>query len=418
MEFASTVIEPPRFPPTAPAPSEPRVIRFDVSFATIAKVMLAVAGAWLLGQLVRVVLVLVAALFIGGTLSPIIEWFETHRVRRGLAIALVFSTLVIVTVLMIVLTIPELLDQIKNLQAQEPVWRARAVEWLSRSPLTVPLAGTLRDLRIDTFTNLSAANAIAFSTRVGGFLAYSMAAIFLALYGLIDRDRLRGILFAMVPRERHMRLSRIMLRLETIVGGYIRGQVITSTLMAAFMFILLTACGVPNALALAVFGGAADVLPYIGPILTIGPAVVASLGQGALTATVVLILMFAYEEFESRVLIPVVYGRALRLPSTVVMFALLVGTTLMGIVGALVALPVAAALVMLVQELRFELPGEPAPGVGNKRRKDDDQGNWLYADLTRGMPAEQAAAIAVELSDERKKQEAGAELAPVAVPAP
>lgn len=411
------MIEPPRVP-TAPAPPEPRVIRFDVSLATIAKVMLAVAGAWLLGQLVPVLLVLVAALFIGGTLSPIIEWFEAHRVRRGLAITLVFGALVIVTVLIILLTIPELLDQVKNLQAQEPAWRARAVAWLGRSPLTVPLAGALRDLRIATWANLSAANAIAFSTRIGEFLAYSMAAIFLALYGLIDRDRLRGILFAVVPRGRHMRLSRIMLHLETIVGGYIRGQVITSTLMAAFMFILLAACGVPNALALAVFGGAADVLPYIGPFLTIGPAVVASLGQGALTTTVVLILMFAYEEFESRFLIPVVYGRALRLPSTVVMFALLVGTTLMGIVGALLALPVAAALVMLVQELRFELPGEPAPGVGNQRRRDDDRGNWLYADLTKGMPAEQAAAIAVELTDERKKEEAGAEQAPVAVPAP
>ena len=412
------MIEPPRFPPVAPAPSEPRIIRFDITFATIAKVMLAVAGVWILGQLVPVLLVLVAALFIGGTLSPIIEWFEAHRIRRGLAITFVFGALVIVTVFVIVLTIPELLDQVKNLQAAEPAWRARAVAWLSRSPLTVPLASALRDLRLATWTNLSAASAIAFSTRIGEFLAYSMAAIFLALYGLIDRDRLRGILFAVVPRERHMRLSRIMLHLETIVGGYIRGQVITSTLMAAFMFILLAACGVPNALALAVFGGAADVLPYIGPFLTIGPAVVASISQGPLTATVVLILMFVYEEFESRFLIPVVYGRALRLPSTMVMFALLVGTTLMGIVGALLALPVAAALVMLVQELRFELPGEPAPGAGNQRRKDDDRGNWLYADLTKGMPAEQAAAIAVELTDERKKEEAGAELAPVAAPAP
>ena len=416
MECATTVIEPPKSSPVPAAP-ETRVIRFDVSFATIAKVMLAVAGAWLLGQLVPVVLVLVAALFIGGTLGPIIEWFEANRVRRGLAITLVFGALVIITVLIIVLTIPALIDQVKNLQAGEPAWRASAVAWLGRSPLTVPLANAVRDLRVATWANLSAADAITFSTRIGGFLAYSMAAIFLALYGLIDRDRLRGILFAMVPRDRHMRLSRIMLQLETIVGGYIRGQVITSTLMAAFMFVLLASCGVPNALALAVFGGAADVLPYIGPLLTIGPAVVASLGQGPLTVSVVLILMFAYEEFESRILVPLVYGRALRLPSTVVMFALLVGTTLMGIVGALLALPVAAALVMLVEELRLELPGEPAPDVGNRRRRDDDRGNSRYADLTQGMPAEQAAAIAVELSDERKKEEAGAELVPAAVPA-
>ncbi len=407
--------EPPRLPPAVSAPTEPHVVRFDVSFATIAKVMVAVAGVWLLGQLIPVVLVLVGALFIGGTLGPVIEWFEAKKVRRGVAIALVFGALVLATMLIIVLTIPALLDQVKNLQAGEPEWRARAVAWLRRSSLTAPLASALRDLRLAKWVSLSVDNAIEVSTRIGEFLAYSMAAIFLALYGLIDRDRLRGILFALVPRAQHMRLSRIMLNLETIVGGYIRGQVITSALMAVFMFILLAACGVPNALALAVFGGAADVLPYIGPLLTIVPAVVASLGQGPVIVSVVLILLLAYEEFESRFLIPVVYGRALRLPSTVVMFALLVGTTLMGVLGALLALPVAAALVMLAEELGFELPGEPVSDAGNERRENDNRGDSLYADLTQGMPAAQAAAIAAELSDERKKDEAGAGDEPAAV---
>ncbi len=114
----------------------------------------------------------------------------------------------------------------------------------------------------------------------------------------------------------------------------------------------------PNALAIAVFGGVADVLPYIGIFLTIGPAVVAALAKGPTVTVIVLALMLAYEEFESRVLVPVVYGRALRLPSSVVLFSLIVGATLLGIVGALLALPVAAAILMLIEELRVELPGE------------------------------------------------------------
>ena len=259
--------------------------------ATIARIVVVLAGLWLLGQLVPVILVLVAALFLVGTLSPVIEWLETRHVGRGVAITIVFSTLVIVTVLVIALTIPELLDQVKNLQAQEPAWRKRAVEWLGRSPLTLPLAESLRTTQLVALVDLTPASALAVSTRIGEFLAYSMAAIFLALYGLIDRDRLRGALFAVIPREHHMRLSRILLNLETIVGGYIRGQLLTSVLMASFMFVLLEACGVPNALALAVFGGAADVLPYVGPFLTIGPAVVASLGRGPLIVGIVLVLM-------------------------------------------------------------------------------------------------------------------------------
>ena len=232
-----------------------------------------------------------------------------------------------------------------------------------------------------------------------------MGAIFLALYMMIDRDRLRGGLYSVVPRSHHIRLSRIMMNLETIVGGYIRGQVITCALMAVFMFILLVACGVPNALAIAVFGGIADVLPYIGIFLTMGPAVVAALAQGPVVTVIVLVLMLAYEEFESRVLVPVVYGRAMRLPSSVVLFSLIVGATLLGILGALLALPVAAAIVMLIEELRVELPGETEGLESAKVRMKDDRGEQEYERRTEGMTAGKAAAIAVEMADERKKEE-------------
>jgi predicted PurR-regulated permease PerM len=177
--------------------------------------------------------------------------------------------------------------------------------------------------------------------------------------------------------------------------------------MAVFMFILLVACGVPNALAIAVFGGIADVLPYIGIFLTMGPAVVAALAQGPLVTVIVLVLMLAYEEFESRVLVPVVYGRAMRLPSSVVLFSLIVGATLLGIVGALLALPVAAAILMLIEELRVELPGETDGLESAKLRMKDDRGEQEYERRTEGMPAEQAAAIAVEMADDRKKEETG-----------
>jgi hypothetical protein len=107
------------------------------------------------------------------------------------------------------------------------------------------------------------------------------------------------------------------------------------------------------------------------------------------------------------VLVPVVYGRALRLPPSVILFSLITGATLMGIMGALLALPVAAAILMLIEELRVELPGEMELNEDNELRKKDNQGEQEYERRTEGMPAEQAAAIAVEMSNDRKKEEAG-----------
>jgi predicted PurR-regulated permease PerM len=196
-----------------------------------------------------------------------------------------------------------------------------------------------------------------------------------------------------------------MMNLETIVGAYIRGQVITCLLIAVFSFVLLTACGVPYALPLAVFAGVADVLPYIGALLSIGPMVLAALARGPGVVAVVLAIMLAYEEFESRVLIPRIYGRALRLPSAVVLFALLAGGTLMGILGALLALPVAATVMMLIEELRVELPGQQEQVADVEQRVGDERAEKEYEHRTEGVPVEQAAAIAVEISDDRRKEE-------------
>jgi predicted PurR-regulated permease PerM len=196
-----------------------------------------------------------------------------------------------------------------------------------------------------------------------------------------------------------------MLNLETIVSGYIRGQVITSALMAIFVFCLLKACRVPNALPIAAFAGVADVLPYIGDLLSVGAAVVAALSCGPTVMIVVFVLMLAYEELEGRVIVPRVYGRALRLPSSVILFSLLTGGILLGIVGALLALPVAAAVRMLIEELRVELPGQQEQAKDVETRERDDRGEEEYERRAEGMPAVEAAAIAVEITADRNKEE-------------
>ncbi len=382
-----------------------RVVRFEVPPATMLQLILAVAGLWLLIRLWPVFLVLVAALLIVGTMSPAVTWMESRGVKRWLGIAIVFVISFAFATLAAILTLPSLVAQASALVEQEPAFRARLVQYFDRSNLTAPLADWLRQFKYNTPAIAVGATTIAFSMRVFKLAAYCASAVFLALYIMIDRDRLRGGLFAVVPRSHHIRLARVMMNLETIVGAYIRGQLITCLFIAVFSLALLAACGVPHALALAVFAGLADVLPYIGAILSIGPMVLAALSRGPLVVAIVLLTMLVYEEFESRVLVPRIYGRALRLPSSVVLVALLAGGTLMGIGGALLALPVAATVMMLIAELRVELPGEQEQTADLEQRVGDERAEKEYERRTEGVPAQQAAAIAVEMSDDRKTEE-------------
>jgi len=383
---------------------EHSVIRIEPSTRFILVVLLILAGLWLLNRLVPVVLVLVAALIIVGTIGPAVQWLERRRIRRGLGIGIVFTALLAITILFITMTIPSLMAQAMGLSEQEPALRESLANWLAGSNLTRPLADLLRAVKAGDLVTMAASKAIAFSTRIVAIFAYIMSSLFLALFIMTDRDRLRGALFLLVPINHHMLLSRVLLKLESIVGSYIRGQVITSFFMATFVFILLRACGVENALAIAVFAGAADVLPYIGPLLSVGAAGAAVITFGPTITMVVIALMILYEEFESRLIIPKVYGGALRLPSSVILFSLLTGSVLAGITGALLALPVAAAIMMIVEEFRVELPGQQEQAEDVVTRHRDDEAKQEYERRAEGMPASEAAAIATEISTDRQKE--------------
>ena len=384
----------------------PRVQRVEITARTMITLVAVLAACWLLLRLAPALLVLVTALMLVGLLSSIVERLEARGVRRHLGIALVFTVLFAIVLMLITLTIPEVLSQGSAFLEQEPILREELASWLAQKRLTAPLAASLRHINYGALFGNSAQFALAASVRTAEGVAYGVGAVFLALYIMIDRDRLRGALFATVPRAQHIRLSRIMTSLEHIVGGYIRGQAITCVLMGVFTFILLTAVGVKTALALAVIAAVADVLPYIGIILVIAPVVIATLPMGLFVSGGVAIAIFVYQEVESRLLMPLVYGRALRLPSSVVMFALLVGATLMGIVGALLALPVAAAIVMLLDELRVELPGYIETPEKELQRERDDVNEQEYLLRTERMPVREAAAIAVEITDEQTRVDA------------
>ncbi|MBK8792711.1 MAG: AI-2E family transporter [Holophaga sp.] len=405
-EWNPESLPPPPVPERLPSADHvAQTLRFELSLTTILTLVLVAASVWLLIRLAPILLVLIVALLVVGTMSPAVTWLEAHRIRRGLGITLVFSALFVSLVLIVTLTIPSLVSQAAALFEREPVFRKGLANYLGHYHLSAPLAEWLRNLKYGGPGNTLGATAFAYSLRIFEIMAYGLSSIFLAVYMMIDRDRLRGGLFAIVPRAIHIRLSRVMLNLETIVGAYIRGQLLTCMLIGIFTFVLLTTCGVENAMALAVFAAVADILPYIGGLLSVGPAVLAALGHSPTAAVIVLVMMLAYEEFESRVLVPRIYGRALRLPSSVVLFALMAGGVLMGLLGALLALPLAATIMMLIEELRVELPGEQEQTTDTALRAGDDLAEQEYERRTEGVGALEASAIAVEISADRRFEE-------------
>jgi putative heme transporter len=378
----------------------PQTFKVELSWRTALIAVLTLAGVWLFIQLWPVLLVLVVALMIVGAVNPIVEWLQGHKLRRGIAIAVVFSSLLVVSAGLIALTVPKLVSQVTGLVHNLPNLQQSAAKSLAASRFGASFAPSLREAKWpELLMNLAKAG-LAYSPEVITGIGYCVVSLFLGLYIVVERDRLRGAAFSLVPRTHQLRLSRVLLNLEVIVGGYLRGQVITSMMAAVFTFIVLTIMHVPSAIAIAVFAGIGDVLPYVGTLLACGPAVLAALSQSTTCAVVVLIALLAYQEFESRLIVPQLYGKVLRLPAAVIMVSLLIGGKLLGIVGALLALPIAAGIRMMVSELRFELPGDSSRQRGE--REHDTEAEREFARRSAGVSAARAAGIAMEIAQEQR----------------
>ena len=379
--------------------------RIDVSTRSLLKILLAVAVVWLLVKLWYVLLLVAIALVIVGTFRPIVAWLEDRRVPRFLALGIVFFAVVVSVFLVGLLTIPVLVAQLADILEKAPALQARIADEMRRSQLLRPLAASVRAFDLHaTFGGLSE-HLFDWSSQALVIVGEGVTTFFLALYVIAGREREQGALFALVPRSYHLRLARVLASLETIVGGYVRGQVITSVLMGVFTFAILTAFGAPNALALGVFACMTDVIPFVGGLIATTPAVLAALTRGVPSAVIVLVCMVVYQAFESRILVPRVYGRVLRLSPAAVIVALLIGGTLLGLPGALLALPVAAAIRTLVRDLRVELPGEAETSKGQLR--SDAAAERDYAERAEGAKAIDAAVIAGTMEAELREARAG-----------
>ena len=373
--------------------SPPPTLRVELNVRTMWVAILGIALVWAFLQLWPVLLVVLVALMIAGALTPLIHRLERLKVRRPYAITLVFGGLIGTIVAFAALTLPTLAEQLAQLITHLPESKN---ELAQSTRIGAPFARSLRQTRVTELVNEIQRFGLAYSSKVLVGAAYALSALFLSLYLLIDSARMRGSAFALIPRAYHMRVSRILLNLELIVGGYVRGQVITSLLMMGVTFVVLLVAEVPNALALALFAALADALPYIGAFLACIPAFIAALPNGTTTALIVLGVLAAYQEFETRFVVPRVYGRALRLPAAIVMVALLIGGKLLGVLGALLALPIAAGVRMIGKELHFTLPGDDRKNAAIHAFEASLERD--FEARTVGMSATEAAAIAIEIA--------------------
>jgi len=165
-------------------------------------------------------------------------------------------------------------------------------------------------------------------------------------------------LIVFVPRNYKVEVEILLRKINTVLGGYLRGQIFMVFLVSLVLFIALTILGVKFALILAIFSGIAEIIPWIGPIVAGALAVVSVFLTGGSssfnlaplqTSIIVIVVYFVVRQIQDYLIVPHVMGRITKLHPVVVLFAVLVGEHSAGVLGLLLAVPVAAVLKILLE---------------------------------------------------------------------
>jgi predicted PurR-regulated permease PerM len=384
-----------------------RTVRHEISLRSLFSMIAIAAGLWLVVQIWQIILLLIIALILAGTVSPLVAWLERHHITRMVALSLILLVFALAFAGLGALVVPALVTQIDTLVANGPTMQGRLADYLASLPALAGSAGAVRDAQRARLLEPLGVYALSFAGAVAEAILLGLTTVVLTCYFIADAQRVKGFAFALLPRRFHLRAARILLDMETVVGGYVRGQALTSLLIGLFVFAVLWLVGTPAPLALAVFAAFADLMPFVGGVLVLGPVVLATLPLGVVPTVLVALLITAYMQIESHILIPRIYGQTLRLSSLAVLVALLIGGQLLGIVGALLALPVAAGLRVLIEQLRIELPGEQPAEAG--QRTLDAEAEATYAEQTAGVSALNAAGLATIMAEKAQEDEQAAE---------
>lgn len=306
-----------------------------IPFATLLKILFAVLLAVVVVKLWPVILILIFAVLIAVMLDPIPVMLERHGVRRSISVLALAFVIFGLLLTFFVLVVPSISAQISELTRDWPQVEQRLIRGFP------PLATVLRG----------------FSGSTPGWLARGMTAgkfaiegtttvvlvLVIAIYLVLEGRRAFSWLIDFAPKQQRPRFELTAREIRVVVLAYMRGSVITATICGVYVFIVLTALGIPLALLLAVFAFILDFIPVVGTIIMAAVSSVFALLVSPRRALVVAAAILLYHAIEAYVLIPRIWGKEMRVSTLTVLLGITIGATLQGPIGAVLALPIAAA---------------------------------------------------------------------------
>ena len=330
--------------------------QIDVSTSVIIKTVAIILGLWFLYLVRDIVALFFLSVILTATLGPAIDWMSRRNISRSLGVIIIYLAMLSIVGILISFLIPPLVSQFisfsKNLPSYSEAF-SNTFSGIEQYALSFGVNFNSHEF-IQTVTgNFFQSSGQLFSTTVGVFSFFISILVILALtfYMSVREDGMNKFLVSITPSEHRKYVVSVADRIKSKIGKWMMGQIILMLIIFVLDFAALSIFHIPYALILALLAGLLEIVPYLGPIISATLASLIGFLISPITGLIVLIVLTIIQQMESHIIVPQVMKKAVGLNPVVVILVLLIGAQLGGVLGAILAVPLATSASVLIGDL-------------------------------------------------------------------
>lgn len=339
-------------------PNNPH-LTVTVSYTTLFRVVLflfGVVGLWFLRD---VVVVIVAGLICSALINPIADWAQRRSIPRFATVIGVYGVAALVLFGVLSVLVPVITHETRGVTSHMQFVSAQVNAWgvqFGDIASQFGFVDAVDRFMVGVGQALDAVAAQSFGIARGLFsgMLSVMLVLVITYHLVVQKNALGAMIHVIVPEQHRGRVEKILTTAQERIGGWALGQATLALFIGGMSFLGLSLLGVESALVLAIVAGLTELVPYVGPILGAVPALVVALADNPLKALLVLALYILIQRIENDLLVPRIMHKAIGINPVFIIIGVLVGAKVGGIGGAILALPLIAALVAVHDSFQYE----------------------------------------------------------------
>jgi len=328
-----------------------QTVFIDISFKAIFKVIIVLLVLGFLYLIRQILGILVVAFILTSAIYPWVDKMQTKKIPRWLGVVVAYILLFGIFTASVILIIPPITQEMSQLAVALPQAYEKFVASFSEStdPAFVEaLRSSLNTLQ-EGLTGLTSSVFSAAANIFGGLITL-IGVLVITFYMVVEENGIKKFIHSVSPLQYQPYLYQLTRRIQDRMGKWLQGQILLSVIIGILTAVGLWILGVKYVLLLALIAAVFEMVPFIGPILSAIPAVLLAFTQSPLKALLVIILYIIVQQLENNIVVPKVMEKSVGLNPIVVIIVMLIGVTVAGFVGLLIAVPVAAIISIIASD--------------------------------------------------------------------